>query len=240
MTVPCFETLGVFKRFDRQVVLRDISLQIQPGEAVALFGANGAGKSTLLRMLSTLSRPTRGSVLAFGEDAWSIRDEVREKIGVVGHQPYIYPELTCYENLRFFATMFGLSPDLVIPAALEEVGLADRRDSQAGTLSRGLLQRLNLARAKLHGPQVLILDEPDTGLDREGRSVLGTLVARQIAQGGTVVLTTHSYEYGLQLASRVVALREGSVSLDQPAELVSPRDLDTAIATAHAAASAGE
>lgn len=239
MTVPCFETLGVFKRFDRQVVLRDISLKIHAGESVALFGANGAGKSTLLRMLATLSRPTRGSVLAFGEDAWAIRDVVRERIGVVGHQPYIYPELSCYENLRFFSTMFGLS-DRSISKALDEVGLADRRDSLAGTLSRGLLQRLNLARAKLHDPQVLILDEPDTGLDNEGRRVLSAVVAGQVTQGGTVIFTTHSYEYGLQLASRVVGLREGRVSLDRPAELVSARDLDVAIATVQTSSKVGE
>lgn len=230
MTVPVFETAGVYKRYGRQIVLRDVSIQVSVGESIALFGANGAGKSTLLRILSTLSRPTRGTVLAFGEDAWAIRDSVRARIGVVGHQPYIYPELTCYENLRFFATMFNLDIEMAIPPALEAVGLSDRQDSAAGTLSRGLLQRLNLARAILHSPAVLILDEPDTGLDRAGRAVLESLVRSQVERGGSVVLTTHSYEFGLQLSSRVVALREGSVTVDCPSSQLQPADLDRYVA----------
>jgi heme ABC exporter ATP-binding subunit CcmA len=201
-------------------------MEIPAGQSIALFGANGAGKSTLLRILATLSRPTRGTVQAFGEDAWEIRDTVRERTGVVAHQPYVYPELTCYENLRFFATMFGCDPAQVIPAALETVGLTHRSDSPASTLSRGLLQRLNLARAILHSPDVLILDEPDTGLDREGRQVLSSLVREHVERGGTVVFTTHSYDYGLDLATRIVALRDGSVSVDRPAGDMPAADLD--------------
>lgn len=226
MTPPFFSVERVYKRFGRQVVLRDVTLDIPAGQSIALFGANGAGKSTLLRILATLSRPTRGTVQAFGEDAWEIRDTVRERIGVVAHQPFVYPELTCYENLRFFATMFGCEPERVIPDALETVGLAHRRDLLASTLSRGLLQRLNLARAILHAPEVLILDEPDTGLDREGRAVLSSLVRGHVERGGTVVFTTHSYDYGLDLASRIVALREGSISVDRPAGDVPAADLD--------------
>jgi heme exporter protein A len=206
-------------------------MQIMAGESIALLGANGAGKSTLLRILATLSRPSRGQVLAFGEDTWSVRDRVRERIGFVGHQPYIYPELSCQENLRFFAAMFGLPVDQVVPQALELVGLADRRDAAASTLSRGLLQRLNLARAILHKPDALILDEPDTGLDRAGRVVLESLVAAQVERGAAVVLTTHSFEYGLSLASRVVGLREGSLSIDRPSESVSIDDLDLHLST---------
>jgi heme exporter protein A len=231
VTTPLFETRGLYKRYGRQVVLRDVTMQIIGGESIALLGANGAGKSTLLRILTTLSRPSRGEVLAFGEDAWSIRDAVRERIGFVGHQPYIYPELSCYENLRFFATMFGLLADQVVPQALDVVGLIDRRDAAASTLSRGLLQRLNLARAIMHKPDALILDEPDTGLDRAGRAVLETLVAAQVDRGAAVVLTTHSFEYGLSLASRVVGLREGSVSIDRPSETLTVEDLDLYIAS---------
>jgi heme exporter protein A len=223
---PYLQTSGVYKRYGRQVVLRDISVQIGVGESVALFGANGAGKSTLLRILATLARPSRGTVEAFGEDAWNHRESARQRIGVVGHQPYVYPELTCAENLRFYARMFELDANEVVPEALYAVGLANRRDSAAGTLSRGLLQRLNLARAVLHKPAVLILDEPDTGLDRAGRHVLSGIVADQIARDGAVIFTTHSFEFGLEMATRAISLQEGGVSLDRPAAMLSTAELD--------------
>lgn len=226
MSEPFLRTQGVYKRFGRHVVLRDISMQVAPAEAVAFFGANGAGKSTLLRILATLSRPTRGQVFAFGEDAWSVRDQVRARIGVVGHQPYVYPELTCVENLRFFATMFDLDASVVVPETLASVGLSHREDSLASTLSRGLLQRLNLARAMLHRPAVLILDEPDTGLDRAGRAVLADIVQQQVERGGAVIFTTHSYEFGLELATRVISIQAGGIALDQPADALSPGELD--------------
>jgi heme exporter protein A len=154
---------------------------------------------------------------------------VRARLGVVAHQPYVYPELTCTENLTFFATMFGLTDTAErAAAALERVGLARRAGDRAATLSRGLLQRLNLARAILHEPLVLVLDEPDTGLDAAGREVLSELVRSQVGRGGSVVLTTHALEYGLDLATRVVVLADGRVVLDQPRALVS----DAAVAAA--------
>lgn len=227
MSAPYLQTRGLYKRFGRLVVLRDVSVHVAPGESIALFGANGAGKSTLLRILATLSRPSRGTVEAFGGDLWVNREAVRQRIGVVAHQPYVYPELTCAENLRFYATMFELEPEKVIPAALDAVGLTTRSDSPASTLSRGLLQRLNLARAILHEPAVLILDEPDTGLDRAGRDVLAGIVARQTATGGAVLFTTHSFEFGLELATRAISIQDGSISLDRPASIVSSSDLDS-------------
>lgn len=236
MSAPYFHAQHLYKRFGRQVVLRDVSVRFGSGEAIALFGANGAGKSTLLRILATLARPTRGSVEAFGDDAWKSREDVRRRIGVVGHQPFIYPELTCAENLRFYARMFGLDAAQVVPRALNEVGLGVRSDSPAGTLSRGLLQRLNLARAVLHQPTVLLLDEPDTGLDSIGRQVLAEIISNQIARDGAVVLTTHSFEFGLGVATRAISLREGSVTLDRDARSVSIADLERCVSTSLEAA----
>jgi heme exporter protein A len=205
----------VYKRFGTRVALRDASLALEAGEAVAVLGANGAGKTTLLRTLATLARPTRGRVEAFGVDAWTARREVRERLGVVAHQPYVYPELTCRENLRFFAAMFHLTnPEDAVATALERVGLTQRAGDRAAALSRGLLQRLNLARAILHAPAVLILDEPDTGLDAPGRAVLGAIVRSQIAQGGSVVFTSHALELALDLATRVVVVVDGGIVLD--------------------------
>lgn len=228
---PFFEIDHVYKRFGSKIALRDVNLTLVAGESVALLGANGAGKTTLLRTLATLSRPTRGRVRAFGVEAWSARSEVRSRIGVVAHQPYVYPELSCTENLEFFATMFGLADTGSLAAnALDRVGLTKRADDRAATLSRGLLQRLNLARAILHDPLVLVLDEPDTGLDAAGREVLSEIVRSQAARGGSIVLTTHALEYGIDLATRVVVIADGQVVLDQPRERVSDADVTAAIA----------
>jgi heme ABC exporter ATP-binding subunit CcmA len=205
----------VSKRFGSRVALRDISLTVGTRESVALLGANGAGKTTLLRTLATLARPTRGSVEAFGVEAWAERQQVRARLGVVAHQPYVYPELTCQENLRFFATMYALDdPMAAASVALERVGLAARAQERAGSLSRGLLQRLNLARALLHAPTVLILDEPDTGLDASGRAVLTAIVLEQVARGGSVVFTSHALDLALELATRVVVIVDGQLTLD--------------------------
>jgi len=212
---PLLEIEGVSKRFGRKIALRDVSVSLFPGECLGLLGANGAGKTTLLRTMATLARPTRGSVRAFGVDAWQERKQVRARLGVVAHQPYIYPELTCLENLRFFGAMFGLDRlDERVAATLERVGLAARAADQAGTLSRGLLQRLNLARAILHEPGVLILDEPDTGLDVAGRDVLSLIIDGQVQTGGSVVLTTHALEYALERSTRIVTLSDGRVAMD--------------------------
>lgn len=228
-----FDVRRVSKRYGRAVVLRDVSLVIDRGECVALLGANGAGKTTLLRTMATLSRPTRGHVLAFGVDAWQERQAVRARLGVVAHQPWLYPELTCRENLHFFGTMFQLDDlDERIGATLGRVGLGARADSPAGTLSRGLLQRLNLARALLHAPEALLLDEPDTGLDAAGRRVLTGLVGEHVGRGGSAVLTTHALDLALELATRVVVVAGGVVVTDGPRAAVTRSEVEAAIAGA--------
>jgi heme exporter protein A len=223
---PLIELRHVSKRFGAKVALRDVSVAMVAGEAVAILGGNGAGKTTLLRTMATLARPTRGAVVAFGVDPWSARTSVRTRIGVVAHQPYVYPELTCRENLRFFATMFGLNDGASrIDATLGRLGLQARADDRAGTLSRGLQQRLNLARAVLHDPAVLILDEPDTGLDAPGREVLTEIVASQVERGGAVALSTHALELALRTATRVVVVTAGRVELDAPRPAVDLQQL---------------
>ncbi len=227
---PPFDARRVSKRYGRAVVLRDVSLTIGAGECVALLGANGAGKTTLLRAMATLTRPTRGQVIAFGVDAWQERQAVRARIGVVAHQPWLYPELTCRENLRFFGTMFQLDQlEGRIVGTLERVGLGGRLDSPAGTLSRGLLQRLNLARALLHGPEALLLDEPDTGLDGAGRGVLARLVTEHVGAGGSAVLTTHALDLALELATRVVVIASGVVVADGERAALTRSEVEAAI-----------
>lgn len=229
--IPLFEVSQVSKRFGRHVVLRTVDFDLRAGESIALLGANGAGKTTLLRILATLSRPTRGEYRAFGVSGWDARQQVRSRIGVVGHQPFVYPELTCRENLRFYATMYKVgNPDEAIATALERVGLTDRAGSRAGTLSRGLLQRLDLARAVLHRPSALVLDEPDTGLDAAGRGVLRRITTEQAERGGGVVFTTHGVEYALRLASRVVVLQGGDIVLDAASGNLTLSEVEGAIA----------
>ena len=210
---PLLDLRRVSVWYGRQVVLRSVDFQLMPGEAVALVGPNGAGKTTILRVLATLLRPNRGSYTAFGLDPWAARGEVCERLGVLAHQPYLYPELSCRENLRFFGRMFKLSEaERRIESVLADVGLADRSDQQAGSLSRGLLQRLNLARALLHRPDVLILDEPESGLDVTGRELLARLTADARLAGGGVVFATHALDLGNQLATRVVQVEQGRVA----------------------------
>jgi heme exporter protein A len=230
---PLFTLEHVYKRFGTTIALRDVSFALAAGEAVALLGGNGAGKTTLLRLLATLARPTRGVVRAFGVDAWAARREIRQRIGVVAHQPFVYPELTGRENLRFFATMFGVSDaDAAIGRVLRTVGLAQRAEARAGTLSRGQLQRLNLARAVLHEPAVLVLDEPDTGLDAHGRELLSALIAAQVARGASVVLTSHATSFAVAAASRVVLLERGTQVLDVPSDAALVGDIEAAISAA--------
>ncbi|HUG15982.1 MAG TPA: heme ABC exporter ATP-binding protein CcmA [Thermomicrobiales bacterium] len=217
---------NVYKRFGARVVLRDVSFALAGGEAIALLGANGAGKTTVLRLAATLTRPTRGNVMAFGVDAWAERRQVRARIGIVAHQPYVYRELTCRENLWFFATMFNVADrERVVSAALERVGLTERAGQRAGELSRGLLQRLNIARATLHEPAALILDEPDTGLDAVGREALSSVMRGQVDRGGSLLFTTHSLELALLVATRVVVIREGRIELDANAKHIVGADV---------------
>jgi len=221
---PSVRTVGVTKRYGRRGVLRGITLTVQPGERVALLGPNGAGKTTLLRILATLSRPTSGTVEIAGFRPDRDAQAVRSRLGVVAHQSYLYDDLTAEENLRFYARMYAVEDAAArIDEVLERVGLAGWRRERVRTFSRGMQQRLALARAMLHRPSVLLLDEPDSALDRAGVRILARLVEEHAAAGGTTVLTTHDLGLGLEVADRVVLLQQGQVVLDAPAA-----DLDVA------------
>lgn len=207
---PAIMVDGVRVAFGTTVVLRGIDLAVPWGARLALLGPNGAGKSTLLRAIATLSRPTAGTVRIAGRDAFAEAAAVRRLIGVVAHQTYLYDELTARENLRFYAELYDL-PDAAgrVEAILARVGLTARRNVRAGSLSRGQQQRLTLARALLHDPPILLLDEPDTGLDLAAFGLLETLL---LGEGRTVLLTTHNLRQAARLCDRYAILGGGRIT----------------------------
>jgi heme ABC exporter ATP-binding subunit CcmA len=183
---------------------------------MALLGANGSGKTTLLRILAALIKPDTGTVCIGGWDIERDAQQVRRLVGFVTHQPYLYDELTALENLLFFGRMYAVKrPRERAAELLQRVGLAKRAGERAGALSRGQAQRLALARALLHSPQLLLLDEPDTGLDEEGNALLETLLQEHIERGGTTLFTTHNLERALKLSDRIGMLGSGRVVYQQ-------------------------
>lgn len=198
--------------------LRDVSLDVQVCESVALFGANGAGKSTLLRLLATLETPSRGTLRLFGALPTDGGRAVREKIGVMMHESYLYSRLSAAENLALYAALYGLDqPEARVLEALAEVGLEAVGNKWVLELSRGMKQRLSLARATLHSPALLCLDEPDSGLDETGSRFLAQLLDKGKERGQSVVLTTHNLELGIALCQRAVILHRGRLAYSAPA-----------------------
>ncbi|HZC05755.1 MAG TPA: heme ABC exporter ATP-binding protein CcmA [Ktedonobacterales bacterium] len=201
------------KSFDARPILRGLSYALPAGRTLVIFGPNGAGKTTLLRTLATLARPTSGRALIAGLDVIADAHEVRRVVGYVGHQPHPYEELTARENLLFFARMYGLRDGAErATALLERVGLRARANDRVRTFSRGQAQRLALARGVIHDPAVLLLDEPDTGLDQEALALLERLVSERRERGLATVLTTHNLERGLRLADDALTLVRGRIA----------------------------
>jgi heme exporter protein A len=197
---------GLERRFGERVVLAGVSLQIGEGQTLTLFGGNGAGKTTLLRVLATLLRPHGGTASVFGaslpDEAW----RVRGRVGLLGHEPLLYPQLSGRENLRLHARLHGVARER-IEEVLDAVGLRERADDPVDELSRGMVQRLAAARAVLHDPPLLLLDEPRAGLDPAAAERLEPLIGR--ASGRTRVLVTHDIDRGLEEADLAIGLRNG-------------------------------
>jgi heme exporter protein A len=200
------------KQFGPFMALRGIDLDIRPGEFATIVGPNGAGKTTLLRILATLSRPTHGHVSIAGHALPKGADEARRQIGLLSHQPLLYGDLTAEENLRFFGMMYDV-PNLNtrIDQLFDQVNLADRRRDRARTFSRGMQQRLAIARALLHDPAVLLLDEPFTGLDPQASDRLEQLLHTLNDGSRTVVMTIHDLERGWALCTRALVIARGKI-----------------------------
>ena len=205
------------KRFGPKLVLRNLEFQVAQGEFVALLGPNGAGKTTFLRILASLSRPTLGEVSVAGFHLPEQAAAVRQRLGVVSHQPLLYGDLTAEENLRFYGRMYALTGlNQRIDAALELVGLTTRRRDLVRTFSRGMQQRLAIGRAMLHSPDVLLLDEPHTGLDQDACDMLDGVLRQVIVRGQTIVMTSHDLARTAELASRFDVLSRGAIITSIP------------------------
>ena len=206
------EVKKLTKRFGMKTVLRNMEIQVEPGEFVALLGPNGAGKTTFLRILASLSRPSTGLVRVAGFNLPDQSAAVRHRLGVVSHLPLLYGDLTAEENLRFFGRMYGV-PSLQqrIGEVLEMVGLASRRRDLVRTFSRGMQQRLAIGRAVIHDPEVMLFDEPHTGLDQDACIMLDTVFREVAARGRTVVMTSHDLSRAADLASRFDILSRGQI-----------------------------
>ncbi len=211
-------TRALVKRYGAVRAVEKVDLSIRAGESVLLLGPNGAGKSTLLRILATLIRPTAGTLAIFGEETGSAdRLALRRRIGFLSHQTFLYEHLTGIENLEFYGRLYGVdNPQGRARFALRAAGLEDRGADLVRGFSRGMQQRLAIARAMLHDPEILLLDEPFTGLDRESSDRL--LEALQAASGRqrTWVMATHDFATGIAAAGRVVVLSSGRVVEDRP------------------------
>ena len=201
------------KRFGLKTVLRGVDFEVQPGEFVALLGPNGAGKTTFLRILSSLSRPSLGEVTVAGYRLPNEAAAVRARLGVVSHLPLLYGDLTAEENLRFYARMYNLDNlETRITEVLEMVGLENRRRDLVRTFSRGMQQRLAIGRAVLHDPDVMLFDEPYTGLDQDASSMLDEVLKTVAAEGRTVVMTSHDLARAEDLATRFDILSRGVIA----------------------------
>lgn len=212
------EAQHLIKTFAWVPVLNGISCQIAAGEVVGIFGPNGAGKTTFLRILATLLRPSAGTLTLFGSSPHEAR--VRRKLGFLGHESFLYLDLTPVENLTFYGRAYTV-PELPtrIATVLHQVGLQRWGNTVVRTFSRGMEQRLALARVLLHEPDLLILDEPYTGLDTQGVATLQAALARMKAQGKTVILTTHDFTFGLELCTRVFIVHRGRIAWESDGQV---------------------
>jgi heme exporter protein A len=206
------ESDDIRKTFGHFTALAGVTLNVERGEFLALFGRNGAGKTTFLKIAATLVRHTHGKLRVEGVDIAEQPEKARRHIGFLSHNTYLYRDLTPVENLRFFARLYGLNdPEDRIESLLDRVGLQRRRLDPVRGFSRGLHQRLGIARVMLHDPSLILLDEPYTGLDAHAVDTLNQMLDEASAAGKTIILTTHDLEQGLRGATRAAIIDRGKI-----------------------------
>jgi heme exporter protein A len=217
---PALEVRGLTRAFGVRKALDDVSFELPEGAFLSIFGPNGAGKTTLVKVLTTLLNPSGGTAKVLGLDVVADAMEMRSRIGLISHNPLLYPDLTAEENLLFFAEMYGIDkPHVRVAELLEAVELDHRKLDLTRTFSRGMLQRLSIARALLHRPEVLFLDEPYSGLDPHAVEILDGLIA-QIRGSHTFVTISHDLDKGLELCSHALILARGRIVLFEPRDAI--------------------
>ena len=214
-TENSIEVSGLQKGFGDLPVLWDLNLSLGWGEFLALFGANGSGKTTFLRVLAGQMRPDSGTVKIAGHDLRRRPGAARRQVGVVAHSGFLYDDLTCAENLTFYGRLYSVD-DLKarVGEVLDQVGLSQRADRRVRSLSHGMQKRLAIARAILHRPSLLLLDEPESGLDRDSVTALADLLREWTASGRSVVMTTHNADLGLAWGTKVAVLANGKLNFE--------------------------
>ncbi|GLV57567.1 ABC transporter ATP-binding protein [Dictyobacter sp. S3.2.2.5] len=225
-TALAIEISNLKKGFGLKPVLRNVQLTLPRGQRMALLGANGAGKTTLLRILTGLSKAGSGTVRVYGLDSRDELQEIRQLVGFVAHQPYLYEELTVLENLLFFGKLYSVAHARErATVLLQRVGMERRVNDRIRALSRGQVQRVAWARALLHEPRLLLLDEPDTGLDQHGNDLVESLLAEHTARGGSMLFTTHNLERALAWSDQIVILAGGRVTYQHESTALSLEEL---------------
>ncbi len=207
-------TAKLVKIFGHVKALDGVDLKVERGEFLTIFGPNGAGKTTLIKILTSQSKPTSGKVILSGMELKAVnRKKVRSIIGVISHSSFLYDDLTGYENLQFFASMYDVKKDpAYLEGLLEDFGLGDRMDDTVRTYSRGMQQRLSIARALVHKPEIIFMDEPYTGLDHQAIELLQKILSDIHSEGRTIIMVTHNLPRGLELSERVAIISSGRMT----------------------------
>ena len=210
---------GLTKTFGNQHALRGIDIEVEHGESVAVLGPNGAGKTTLIKVLSSIIKPSSGKITIDGLSLKDNAEDIRRRIGVVTHQTFLYQSLTIYENLEFYGRMFDIPQRKQrIQQMVEMIGMTSRINDQIGTFSRGMQQRVSLARALLHQPSIILLDEPESGLDQQALAMLWETLLRDTEEKITLILTTHNLKRGLAIGERLLIMDKGRITYQESSQ----------------------
>ena len=216
-----FEAKKINKYFGRLKVLSGINLKLKPGEFITIFGSNGAGKTTFLKIIVMLLKPNSGNIDLNGVNVNNNPEKFRKDIGFISHNTFLYNELTASENLKFFGKLYNVENcEERINYTLEKVGLQHRKDDIVRNFSRGMQQRLTIARAFLHNPLLLLLDEPYTGLDQKASTILNQILNSYHSEGKIAIITTHNIAHGMEIADRIAVLNNGSLVYENRKEMI--------------------
>lgn len=200
------------KKYGENEALKGVSFSLEEGDFLSIFGPNGAGKSTLLKLLSAQTRPTSGKIFYGNTEIGNLNDDFRSKFGVISHQPFLYENLSAYDNLRFYGKLYGVENlDFRIKEILDLVELTHRKNELVRNFSRGMLQRLSIGRALLHNPDIVFLDEPYTGLDQHASNILTKILKELFSNRKTIIMVTHNLAKGYDLSSKIAIVKNGEL-----------------------------